>query len=76
MSQNTIQKLQELGDKVKAAKADMETKQAELKAHHKAIYMPMCVEKKAAEERYEVLKGQLARLAAENRELLDALKGI
>jgi DNA-binding transcriptional MerR regulator len=76
MSQNAIQKLQSLGDQVKEAKADMEAKQAELKAHHKAVYMPMCMAKKAAEEKYEVLKGQLKRLAEENRQLLDALNGI
>jgi DNA-binding transcriptional MerR regulator len=73
---NAIQQLQKLGDEVKEAKADMEAKQAKLKAHHKATYMPMCMAKKAAEERYEVLKAQLKRLAEENRELLDALKGI
>ena len=76
MAQNTIQKLQELGDRVKAAKADMEAKQAKLKAHHKAVYMPMCMEKKDAEALYERLSDELKALAAQNRELLDALKGI
>lgn len=75
-TQNPVQQIMALTAQVQEAKIDRDEKQATLKAHHKAVYMPMCMEKKAAEENYDVLAAKLKRLLTKNSALVDALRGI
>lgn len=75
-AQNPIQQIMALTTEVKAAKEARDLIQAEVKAHHKAIYMPMCVIKKDCEERYDLLSAKLKRLLKENSSLVNALRGV
>ena len=66
----------ELQSIVKAAKAETDRLDAEVKRMHNEVYGPLCAAKREARSEYERLAGELKTLIVENKELFDMIKSI